>query len=164
MDEKKELSHLVNRRSLKNGILKGFVQCLPQAMDRGSPEWEFRLSQNQVILHPGFKCCCVIWDNTTREMLLPHQYTVSEGVSWTCSKAEQNWFIKELAVVIDAEVHGVFYFHIVSCVLSMVWQPRHQVCCNRSPLRYAQIPGWMTLLFTYLQFYSASWEVSIKRF
>lgn len=98
----------------------------------GSPDWEFRLSQNQVILHPGFKCCCVMWDNTTREMLLPHHYTVS-GVTWTCSKTEQNWFIKDLSVVIDAEIHGVLYFHVVPCVFIMLWQPKHQVCCTSTP-------------------------------
>lgn len=89
-------------------------------------------------------------------MLLPHQYTISERVTCTCSKAEKKWLIKDLAVLIDAEVHGVFYFHIASCVFIMVWQPKHQVCCTKAPLRYAQIRGWMTLLSTYLQFYSAS--------
>lgn len=37
VDEKTELSHLVKRMSLNNGILEGFVQCLAQVMARGIP-------------------------------------------------------------------------------------------------------------------------------
>lgn len=74
--------------------------------------------------------------SSPREMLFPDQHAVSAKITWTFSEAEHNWVIKDLAVLVDAEIHGVFYILVVPCVFIMAWQPQtsgllYQDCLER---------------------------------